>query len=274
MVKKAEKIARDARIACEKWREYFKYNIDQYHDMHEFVLGHQWEQEEEDMLVTNKKIPLTCNKLATLSNYLVGEQQQNTPQLQVIPMSNASEEVAHIRELIVKDIVFSTDAMTAYQVSASQAFIGGFGAFMIDTDYTHSSSFDQDIVYRFFKDASRCYWDVGAETINKTDGMFGGYLTRMTRQKFRQIYGKVVEENIFGDNEIYASKEEVALATDPSRSENSFDIDLLFSGDKVTITHLCLLFTSFAILYKTLIGPPFSKFETTYIIFMSRYPLS
>ena len=223
MVKKAEKIARDARIACEKWREYFKYNIDQYHDMHEFVLGHQWEQEEEDMLVTNKKIPLTCNKLATLSNYLVGEQQQNTPQLQVIPMSNASEEVAHIRELIVKDIVFSTDAMTAYQVAASQAFIGGFGAFMVDTDYTHSSSFDQDIVYRFFKDASRCYWDVGAETINKTDGMFGGYLTRMTRQKFRQIYGKVVEENIFGDNEIYASKEEVALATDPSRSENSFN---------------------------------------------------
>lgn len=223
MVKKAEKIARDARIACEKWREYFKYNIDQYHDMHEFVLGHQWEQEEEDMLVTNKKIPLTCNKLATLSNYLVGEQQQNTPQLQVIPMSNASEEVAYIRELIVKDIVFSTDAMTAYQVAASQAFIGGFGAFMIDTDYTHSSSFDQDIVYRFFKDASRCYWDVGAETINKTDGMFGGYLTRMTRQKFRQIYGKVVEENIFGDNEIYASKEEVALATDPSRSENSFN---------------------------------------------------
>jgi hypothetical protein len=223
MVKKAEKIARDARIACEKWREYFKYNIDQYHDMHEFVLGHQWEQEEEDMLVTNKKIPLTCNKLATLSNYLVGEQQQNTPQLQVIPMSNASEEVAHIRELIVKDIVFSTDAMTTYQVAASQAFIGGFGAFMVDTDYTHSSSFDQDIVYRFFKDASRCYWDVGAETINKTDGMFGGYLTRMTRQKFRQIYGKVVEENIFGDNEIYASKEEVALATDPSRSENSFN---------------------------------------------------
>tara|TARA_R110000868_G_scaffold335547_1_gene596433 strand:+ start:16940 stop:19189 length:2250 start_codon:yes stop_codon:yes gene_type:complete len=223
MVKKASRIAREARVACEKFREYFKYNIDQYHDMHEFVLGHQWEQEEEDMLVTNKKIPLTSNKLATLSNYLVGEQQQNTPQIQVVPMANATAEIAQLRELIVKDIMFSTDATTTYQVAASQAFIGGFGAFLIDTDYTHSTSFDQDIVYRFFKDATRCYWDVGAETINKTDGMVGGYLSRMTRPKFRQVYGKDIERQIFGDNEIVASKEEVALATDPSRSENAFN---------------------------------------------------
>lgn len=234
MVKKAEKIARDARIACEKYRENFKYNIDQYHDMHEFVLGHQWEQEEEDMLVTNKKIPLTSNKLATLSNYLVGEQQQNTPQIQVVPMSNASEQVAYIRELIVKDIMFSTDALTAYQVAASQAFIGGFGAFLIDTDYTHSTSFDQDIVYRFFKDSTRCYWDVGAETINKTDGMVGGYISRMTRSKFREVYGKNIESQILGNNEIVASEQEVALAVSTDLAENSFN---WADDDSICILH-------------------------------------
>ena len=44
-------------------------------------------------------------------------------------MSNCDEKVAHIRELITKDIMFSTDAAAVYQVAASQAAIGGFALF-------------------------------------------------------------------------------------------------------------------------------------------------
>ncbi len=215
MAKKAPKIAREARIACEKWRTYFKANIDKYHRMMSFVLGHQWEEDEEDMLVSNKKIPLTSNKLATMANALLGEQQQNTPQLQVVPMTNCEEEVASLRELIVKDIAFSNTSATVYQTAAFQAFIGSFGAFMVDTEYTHAKSFDLDIVTRSFKDASRCYWDLGAERVNKTDGMHGGYLTRMTRGKFRQVFGRAVEKDILKDSQITQSKEEIALATQP-----------------------------------------------------------
>ena len=191
MAKQNEKIAREARIACEKWREYFKYNIDLYHLMHTFVLGEQWEQQEEDdMIKTYRKVPLTANKLATMSNSLLGEQQQNTPQLQVVPMTECDQKVAHLREIITKDIMFSSEASIAIQVAAKQAAIGGFGAFALDTDYVHSKSFDLDIVYRHFKDATRCYWDVGAESINKTDGTLCGYISRMTRLKFRELYGK------------------------------------------------------------------------------------
>ncbi len=94
MAKKNEKIARQARIACEKWRGYFKQNIDLYHIMHTFVLGQQWDQDEEDdMIKTFRKVPLTANKLGTMSNSLLGEQQQNTPQLQVVPMSGCDEKV-------------------------------------------------------------------------------------------------------------------------------------------------------------------------------------
>jgi hypothetical protein len=85
MARKAPNIAKEARIACEKWRQYFKYNIDQYHRMHSFVMGRQWTDDEEDMLKTYKKVPLQFNKLATLVNSLLGEQQQNTPQLEVVP---------------------------------------------------------------------------------------------------------------------------------------------------------------------------------------------
>jgi hypothetical protein len=224
MARMNEKVARSARIACEKWRAYFHQNIDLYHIMHTFVLGQQWsDDEEDDMIKTYKKVPLTANKLGTMSNSLLGEQQQNTPQLQVVPMTGCDEEVSHLREIITKDIVFSAGATTAYQVAAGQAAIGGYGAFFVLTDYAHSKSFDLDILYGSLKDATRGYWDVGADTINKTDGTHCGYYTRMTRKKFRDIYGKEVEENILKTSSVSATTEEIALAVQPDQGDDPFN---------------------------------------------------
>ncbi|HEV7423940.1 MAG TPA: portal protein, partial [Candidatus Paceibacterota bacterium] len=222
MARKAEKLAREARIACEKWREYFKYNIDEYHKLHNFVLGRQWTDDEEDMLKTFKKVPLQFNKLATLINSLLGEQQQNTPQLEVVPLSNCDEETASLRQMIVKDIMLGEDAKTVYQVAAAQAFVGGFGAFLWDTDYSSPRSFDLDMIPRYFKDASRCYWDLGAEEVNKTDGLVCGYINRMTRAKFRQTFGSDIEEKILTESGITASREEIALAVQPSMTDDPF----------------------------------------------------
>jgi hypothetical protein len=234
MAKLNESMARQARIACEKWRGYFKRNIDEYHIMHTFVLGQQWTQDEEDdMIKTFRKVPMTANKLGTMSNSLLGEQQQNTPQLQVVPMTNCDEEVAHIRELITKDIMFNNTTATVYQVSASQSAIGGFGAFLVDTEYTHAKSFDLDIIYRYFKDATRCYWDIGAEEVSKTDGEFCGYITRMTRKKFRQVYGKDVESKI-GKEAIAATEEEVALISQPDEGDDPFSWS---DSESITILH-------------------------------------
>lgn len=223
MAKQNEKIAREARIAYEKFYASFKQNIDLYHLMHSFVLGQQWsDEEEDDMIKTYRKVPLTSNKLGTMANSLIGEQQQNTPQLQVVPMTGCDEKVASLREIITKDIMFSTSATIAYQVSGQQAAIGGYSAFCVGTDYSHAKSFNQDIEYWYFKDATRCYWDVGAETINKTDGTLCGYLSRMTRQKFRDVYGKDVEQNILKTSSITQSQEEIALAVQPNESGNPF----------------------------------------------------
>jgi len=223
MAKQNEKIAREARIACEKFREYFKPNIDLYHLMHTFVLGQQWtDEEEDDMIKTYRKVPLTSNKLGTMSNSLLGEQQQNTPQLQVVPMSGCDQKVAHLREIMTKDIMFSTDATMAYQIAAKQAAIGGYGAFCVRTDYSHAKSFDLDIQYGYFKDATRCYWDIGAETPGKTDGTLCGFISRMTRKKFRDVYGKDVEQNILKTTSITATTEEIALAVQPDEADDPF----------------------------------------------------
>lgn len=223
MARLNEKIAREARIAYEKFYESFKQNIDLYHTMHSFVLGQQWTEDEEDEMVkTYRKVPLTANKLGTMANSLLGEQQQNTPQLQVVPMTECDQKVAALREIITKDIMFSTSATTAYQIAAAQAAIGGYGAFCVGTAYSHSKSFNLDMEYWYFKDATRCYWDVGAETINKTDGTLCGYLSRMTRTKFRQVHGKDIEQAILKKSSITQTEEEIALAVQPDETGNPF----------------------------------------------------
>ncbi len=268
MAKLNESMARQARIACEKFRGYFKRNIDEYHIMHTFVLGQQWTQDEEDdMIKTFRKVPMTANKLGTMSNSLLGEQQQNTPQLQVVPMTNCDEEVAHLRELIVKDIMFNNTTATVYQMAASQAAIGGYGAFLVDTEYSHTKSFDLDIIYRYFKDSTRCYWDMGSEDVNKTDGECCGYVSRMTRKKFRKVHGRDIEKKI-GKEGIAATEEEVALVTQPEA-----DGDDPFSwsdSEAITINHYYLRKYEKDTLYKLSNGNVLNQAEMDDLIQDSR----
>ena len=267
MAKLNEKIAREARNNCEKFRGYFRRNIDEYHLMHTFVLGQQWTSEEEDdMIKTMRKVPLVSNKLATMANSLLGEQQQNTPQLQVVPMSNCDEQVAHYRELITKDIMFNNDTAVVYQIAASQAAIGGFGAFLIDTDYTHSKSFDLDIKFRHFKDATRCFWDVSAEEPCKTDGTHCGYITRMSRKKFRQTYGKELEEKI-ASTKIAATKEEIALAVQPNDRDDPFS---WADDEAITILHYYVRVYDKDMLYKLSNGEILNQEEMDELIESSR----
>ena len=268
MAKKAEKIAHEARLACEKWREGFKWNIDQYHEMHTFVLGQQWtDEEEDDMIKTFRKVPMVANKLGAMANSLLGEQQQNTPQLQVVPMTNCDENTAHLRELIVKDIMFSTDATITYQVAAGQAAIGGYSAFYVGTDYTHQRSFDLDICYGHFKDATRTYFDISAETPNKTDGMHCGYITRMSRDKFREIHGKDLEEKISKTMSPTASAEDIALAVQPEAGEDPFT---WADNEAITILdHFKRKFTNDT-LYKLSNGKTYNQEELDELIEKSR----
>jgi hypothetical protein len=268
MAKLNEKGAKAARIACEKWRGHFKQNIDQYHEMHTFVLGQQWtSDEEDDMIKTFRKVPMVSNKLGTMSNSLLGEQQQNTPQLQVVPMTNCDAKVAHLREIITKDIMFSTDATTSYQVAAGQAAIGGFGAFGIGTKYNHAKSFDLDICYFHFKDSTRCYWDVSAETINKTDGTLCGYISRMSRKKFRELYGKEIEEQIGYGGAITQSEEEIALAVEPNENDDPFT---WADGEGITLINHFVRKYEKDTLYKMSNGNVYNQAEMDELIEKSR----
>jgi len=190
--RKAQKIRNSIKL----WDDNWKYNRDQYHLFTSFVLGEQWTEDESRVFENYRKIPLTFNKLAPLMNHLGGEQRQNTPNLQVQPGKQVDEQAAETREALVKDISLSSDAKVVYQICFQQAGVGGFSAYGIIPEYENEQTFQQVPKFVSFKDPTRCFWDLGAESPAKTDGMYAGFRTRMTRKRFKALYGKKLERMI------------------------------------------------------------------------------
>lgn len=225
----------EIRDKISRWRDYWKYNNDEYNEFTEFVMGGQWKDEEAKVFEDYKKIPLTNNKLGTLMNHLLGEQRQNTPNLQVVAESGVNPEIANIREALVKDISFSSDAKIVYQTAFQQAAIGGFGAYRVGIEYEDEFSFNQEIRFYKIKDPTRCYWDLAAENVCKTDGMFSGFYADMSRDKFKSIYGEELERSIgYVGSEDYnmpfSDDKSIVLINHYSREYNKTKIYLLSNG--------------------------------------------
>jgi hypothetical protein len=159
-------------------------------------MGDQWREDESKLFERYNKIPMMANKLGMLYNHLIGYVIQNTPNLQISPDGNVPVETAQVRAALVKNISLNSDAKTIYQNSYGQAVIGGFGAARVGTDYVSDDTDEQEIKIYGFEDPNRCYWDLAAKHPCKVDGMFSGYKTRVSRQWFRDKFGKDIESQI------------------------------------------------------------------------------
>jgi len=234
MARKAEDKIKKIREKIVKWRTYFRRNIEHYHAMTEFVQGAQWtDNERETLTKTLGKTPMQFNMLGVLSRTLLGEQQQNTPQLEVVPTGNCDEGTARIREVVVKDLMLRDETKKVYQKSARQGVDGGFGAFYLYTEYAHTKSFDLDIVYHYLHDPTLAYWDVGAKEDNKIDGMHAGFCVRVSREQFRAEYGRKVEKDILNEG-VGQKTENVIKTTVPGQNSEDF---VWADDDGITVLH-------------------------------------
>lgn len=237
MARKEIDRAQKIRDCIETWENYWKDNKNTYNEFIQFVYGNQWLDDEARVFESYKKIPLTFNKTAPLINHLLGEQRQNTPSLQVVPDENVPEPVAEIREALIKEISLDSHAKEAYQTAFQSAASGGYGAFYIDTEYEDESSFNQVIRVRKAPIPTRFYWDHSAMSPTKVDGGHAGFKTRMTRKKFRSLYGKKVERDIPPSNieegSVFNDDESVTIITHFERKYAPITLYKLSNGKTV-----------------------------------------
>jgi hypothetical protein len=196
MARKDAEFTHKVREQINQWDKRWSVNRKMYHEMTGFIMGEQWREDESKVFTRYNKMPLTMNKLGALLNHLLGDQRQNTPSLQILPDESVPEQTAEIRSALVKNIVFDSDSRVVFQTAFSQAVVGGFGAFRLATEYIDDYAFDQNIRIIEIRDPTRCYWDSSADNTCKTDGMYSGLRTRVSRKKFKSMYGKGLEKKI------------------------------------------------------------------------------
>ncbi len=196
MPRKDDNLCKEIRGYVETWRDYFSDNIKNYHYWFDFVMGRQWDKDEEKLFKTYKKKPLVMNKLSPLSRAILADQRENTPNLELEPQDQVPVEVVDTRKALVKNISFNSDTQVIYQEAFKQAIIGGFGAFWLNTIYINHKSFDQEPKFEKVTDATKCFWDPTAEHPCKIDGMHAGFTRRMSRAKFKAKYGARINNNI------------------------------------------------------------------------------
>lgn len=193
-VRKDSQLCSTIRDRVDKWDKYWTINRSLYYEWIDFVMGDQWREDESKLFERYNKIPLMFNKLGVLMNHLLGDQMANTPSLQIMPDPNVPVKTADTRAALIKNISLNSDTKTIFQTAFGQAIVGGYSAIIAKTAYLHDMSFDQEILAEGVEDPNRCYWDISAKTKCKTDGMWAGFKTRISRKKFKDMYGKVEQD--------------------------------------------------------------------------------
>lgn len=233
MPRKDPALCAKIRDRVDKWEKYWTINRTLYYEWIDFIMGDQWREDESKLFERYNKIPLMVNKLGVLMNHLIGDQIQNTPNLQVVPDENVPVQTAEVRAALVKDISLSSDAKTVYQTAFWQSIVGGYSAYTVLTRYRNKRSFLKEPYFESFEDPNRCYWDIAAKNKGKTDGQFSGFKTRISRKAFRDKHGKEIESQIGSS----AVTEDTTLAFADDDSITQVD-DFEREGKLITIYQL------------------------------------
>ncbi len=230
---------RKIRDRKDKWDKYWTINRSLYYEWIDFVMGDQWREDESKLFERYNKIPLMMNKLGVLMNHLLGDQIQNTPNLQIMPDDDVPVETANTRAALIKNINLNSDTSTIYQTVHGQQIVAGYSAYRIGTEYMDWDSFEQEIKFYAFEDPNRCYWDLSAKHPCKVDGMYAGFATRVSRKWFKDKYGKDIESQI-GTTSItedstmaFADDDSITICDDFEREGKKVTIYKLSDGSVV-----------------------------------------
>jgi hypothetical protein len=184
-----QKILDEINDSLNNWISYFNVNISNFRSDKFFAFVDNWTPQQRTELVLHQKPVLQMNKVYDALNKVIGEQRQNTAELEVRSLTGeASDEEIKLNQDFLRHICFNSKSKIAYQTAFADQAAGGFGAFRIRSDYIHPDSFEQSILIEPIKDPEKCFFDPYAQDPTKKDGDFCGYYISMNKKDFERQY--------------------------------------------------------------------------------------
>lgn len=171
------------------WDSFFQHNNDKFHTNMDFVYGQQWGDDDKYSYKKEGKQPITINMLYPIAIHIVGEQLQNTPQMSVKALTDdVHEEEITLRERLLKKSALENEAKVAYQVAYHNLLCGGFGVLRVTNYYQNKKDLKQNFKVEAIPDPTNCFFDKDATLHDKSDGMFCGYRSHVSKEWVEDNY--------------------------------------------------------------------------------------
>ena len=154
-----------------------------------FLNGDQWDPKEKQRRKLSGRPCLTINLLPKYADQVTGEERQYRPKVKIRPVdSQADVNIATIRQGIISNAEYLSEAEAIYDTACSQQVECGRGAWRILTRYTEENPFLQEFYLEVIKNPFLVYLDPDAKSSVGADGNWGFVLEKMPREEFEEEY--------------------------------------------------------------------------------------
>ena len=154
-----------------------------------FLNGDQWDDAEVKRRKRRSRPTLMVNLLPKYVDQIVGEERHNRPRIKIRPVdSRADINLAKIREGIIRNVEYLSNAEQIYDQAFEMAASCGYGAWRILTRYTEENPFVQEIYKEAIRNPFLVYMDPSCKDAVCADAKFGFVLQRMPKEEFEEKY--------------------------------------------------------------------------------------
>lgn len=149
----------------------------------EFVVNKdmQWDETTRAERKRDKRPMLSINKLALFVKQQVNSLRANKMTLKAVPVDDSDVQKADIQDDILDYVLKNSRADIATDWAYEMAVKGGFGFVLLTTDYTHESTFDQDILIKRIENPQSTYISPESKDptgADATEAITGEWLTK------------------------------------------------------------------------------------------------
>ncbi len=156
-----------------------------------FLHIQQWSPAELRRRALGNRPALTVNMLPKYVNQLVGDERQNRPRIKILPVdSKADPAIAQIREGLISNIEYNSDASLIYDEAFEMCLKCGYGAWRILTREVEYNPFCQEIYLKLIPNPFMVYLDPDCDSPTYADAEYGFVLDKMSRDEFKRRYPK------------------------------------------------------------------------------------
>lgn len=155
----------------------------------EFLIGKQWPEHIKQKRETAGKPVLTINKLPQYVRMVTAQIRSMNPSIRVSPAdSEATKEVAEIKQGLIRQIEYQCDAPSVYEAAGESAAACGIGNFRILADYCDPYSFDQELKIERIPNPFAVFWDPFAKEPTRKDATYCFIVEDIEEEAFKEAY--------------------------------------------------------------------------------------